>query len=247
MDRRRFIAAAASGPAVALAACTGMSGPSDQSSGGSGDGVRDDNEGDDGGDSGDSDELEGTSVTDHPAAAGLADQPRRGDLEGHVILAFEDPSCSRCATFERQTVPEIREQIVDAGAGAFVFRTYPVVYEWGKPATQALEATFSRSEAAFWALADHYCARQGEFTPDNVLDRTASFLADETDVDAGAVVDAAEAKAHDDAVQADLDAGQDANVGRTTPTVLLFRDGTYTTRASGSVSYELVANALGEG
>lgn len=235
MNRRRLLAATGTATLAAVAGCTGSLGTDD---GGS--------QGNDGGNDESGSGGDGTPVAEHPAAAGLGELPRQGDLAGHVILAFEDPSCPRCAAFERETVPKIRENIVGEGNGAYVLRTYPVVYEWGKPASQALASTFARSEDAFWALADHYFSEQDGFGTDNVLDRTVTFLDRETDLDGAAVATDAHEKAHDAAVQANLDAGEAADVGRTTPTVLLFRDGTYTTRASGSVSYRVIANALGE-
>ena len=228
MDRRQFLSAAAATGTLTLAGCLGGGGPA----------VETTPERTDGG---------GQSVDSHPAAADLAAQPRMGDLGGHVIITFEDPSCPRCAAFHSRTVPEITEQLVAPGTAALVARTYPVVYEWGGPATHALEAAFDRSSDAFWALYGHYFEEQSQFDTDNVLDRTEQFLAAETDVDATAVTEDVETDAYADAVQQDLDAGQNADVGRTTPTVLLFRDGQYVTRASGSVSYDIVATALGEG
>ncbi|MFC7046489.1 DsbA family protein [Halobacteriaceae archaeon GCM10025711] len=227
-SRRRFLAAFGAG-AASLAGCLG---------GQAGMGVEDGTTANDG----------GPSLADHPALAGVADQPRLGPDPASAtatIVAFEDPSCPRCAVFERETVPKIRTELVDTGQAAFVFRGYPVVYPWGEPATQALEATFARDAAAFWALAGHYFETQRAFDEDNVLDRTRSFLAAETDVDADAVVADAEANAYDDAVQVDLDAGEEAGAGRTTPTVFLFRDGQYQTKAAGSVSFDVVRSALG--
>ena len=187
----------------------------------------------------------GQSIDDHPAAAGLDGLPRRGDLGGHVVLAFEDPSCSRCAAFHENTVPQIQSNIVDQGAGAYVLRTYPVVYPWGEPATQALESTYARSDDGFWALLDHYFTEQPQFTTDNVLDRTEAFLNDSTDVDGTAVAEDAANEADVDAVQADLAAAEAAGLGRTTPVVLLFRDGEFATKANGSVSYDLISETLG--
>jgi protein-disulfide isomerase len=190
----------------------------------------------------------GTTLQNHPAAADLASQPTLGpdpaDAEA-VVVAFEDPSCPRCRTFEQQTVPKIRSELVDTGRGSFVFRGYPVVYPWGEPAAQALESTYARSADAFWALSEHYFDQQSAFDSENVLSKTREFLASNTDLDADAVVADAEAKAHDAAVQSDLDAGSNAGAGGTTPTVFLFRDGRYQTKAAGSVSYSVVKNALG--
>jgi protein-disulfide isomerase len=191
-------------------------------------------------------ESDAATLDTHPAAQGLDAQPTLGPADATAtIVAFEDPSCPRCRAFEQNTVPKIRSELVDTGQARFVARTYPVIYEWGRPAVDALEATFARSDEAFWQLFEHYFAEQGSFSTDNVLARTETWLADNTDLDAAAVVADAEAGAYDDAVQADLDAGEAASVGRTTPTVFLFRDGSYVTRAGGSVSFELVSSALG--
>ena len=217
MHRRRFLGLAGAGIAGGLAGCGGGGG----SSGGG-----------------------GQTVDDHPAAAGLDAQPRRGDLGGHVVLAFEDPSCPTCRNFHQQTLPDIQENIVDPGLGAYVVRTYPIIYPWGEPATQALESTYARSSDAFWSLFGHYFETQGEFTSENVLDRTATFLNDSTDLDGDAVRTDAENRAHDDAVQADIDAAEAAELPQQTPILVLFRDGEFVTTANGSVSYDLIAGAL---
>jgi len=219
MHRRRYLTLAGAGVVGGLAGCGG--------SGGSG------------GTSG------GRSIDDHPAAADLEEQPRQGDLGGNVVLAFEDPSCTQCRRFHENTVPDIEDGIVDAGEGAYVVRTYPIIYPWGKPATQALESTVARSEGAFWALFDHYFAEQDQFDEGNVLDRTEQFLSASTDLDGSVVVEDARTEAHDDAVQADIAAAEAADLPKQTPIVLLFRDGEFVTRANGSVSYDLIAEALG--
>ncbi|GCF15044.1 hypothetical protein Harman_29790 [Haloarcula mannanilytica] len=188
----------------------------------------------------------GESIDDHPAAADLEAQPRRGELGGHVVLAFEDPSCPTCRRFHQDTVPAIQQNIVDTGKGAYVVRTYPVIYPWGEPATQALESTFARDGEAFWSLFGHYFAEQSSFDSDNVLERTEAFLTEETEVDGEAVASDARERAHDDAVQADVQAAENAGLGETTPIILLFEDGEFVTKVNGSVSYDLIAEALGE-
>ncbi|WP_128478210.1 DsbA family protein [Halorussus pelagicus] len=212
-----------------------------------------------------------TALGDHPAAAGFADQTRFGPSPGEAagtVVAFEDPSCTRCAAFERDTVPKIRERLGDRVT--FVLRSYPVVYPWGEPATQAIESAFAhemealnperdvpadastaarpgfrQGSEATWALVGHYFEKQEQFDTSNVFERTRTFLADETDLNAEAVVADAEEKAHDDAVQADLAAGKEAGVGQTTPTVFLFRGDEFRTSARGSISFQVVKAALG--
>jgi protein-disulfide isomerase len=202
------------------------------------------------GDDGQNGGPSGVSIGSHDATAGIDTQPRLGPPPGEapgLIVAFEDPSCPRCGVFERETVPKIRSELVANEEATFVFRGYPVVYPWGEPASRALEATFEHDSDAHWALAAHYFANQDAFRsagPDEVLPRTRSFLAGETSVDADAVVTAVESGEADGAVQTDLDAGQAAEVSGT-PTVFLFRDGGYRTRASGSIGFSVVKNALG--
>ena len=199
-----------------------------------------------GGDSGDTNGGDGP-FGGHPAAQDLAGQPYFGPEPGEAtgtIVSFEDPSCTRCRAFERQTVPEVRENLTGPGTATFVFRGYPIIYEWGEPAARALEATLSRGESAHWALVDHYFAEQDQFGTDNVLSRTAAFLNAETGVDGDAVVEAVENGDVEGAVGTDLDAGEAAGA-TATPAVYLFRDGEFRTGASGSVSYETIESALG--
>lgn len=219
MNRRRYLTLAGTGVVGALAGCGGGGGTGTDRS--------------------------GQSIDDHPAAAGLGEQPRQGELGGNVVLAFEDPSCTQCRRFHENAVPKIESNIVDAGNGAYVVRTYPIIYPWGEPATQALESTFARSQGAFWALFDHYFAQQAQFDEGNVLDRTEQFLSDSTDLDGSVVVEDARNEAHNDAVQADVSAAENADLPQQTPIVLLFRDGQFVSRANGSVSYNLIAEALG--
>ena len=232
---RRQTLAVGGAALVSLAGCLGTVG-----GGGGGGGEGDGSDGMD-------DTTETTqSLQSHPAAQGLASQPSLGPADASAtIVAFEDPSCPRCRAFEQNTVPKIRAELVDSGQARFVARTYPVIYEWGGPAVQALEATYARSEESFWGLFEQYFAEQESFSTENVLPQTETWLSENTSLDAGAIVADAAAEAYDDAVQLDLDAGEAASVGRTTPTVFLFRDGEYVTRAGGSVSFELVSSALG--
>lgn len=215
MNRRRFLAL---GAAAGLAGCLGGGGDE--------------------------------TLASHPAARSLAAQPRLGpdpaEADG-VIVAFEDPSCPTCRRFERRVVPRIREELVEPGRGTYVFRGYPVIYDWGEPATRALEAAYARDPAAHWTLASHYFDEQDAYRaagPEAVYERTESFLAEATDLDAAAVVAAARDGESDAAVRTDLDAGRDAGAGGTTPAIYLFRDGTFRADGRGSVSYDLIESAL---
>lgn len=189
----------------------------------------------------------GGTLAGHPAASALGSQPTMGpaptDADGTVI-AFEDPSCPSCARFELGTFPTLQEELVDAGAVSFAFRGVPVVQPWGEPAVLALEATYARDDAAFWALKEYYYSSQGRLDRRNVRSATRQFLADNTDVDAAAVVADVDRATHRDAIDADLQAFRDAG-GRGTPTFFLFRGDSFVTRIVGPQPYEVFENALG--
>jgi protein-disulfide isomerase len=224
MDRRRFLAGAAATGAVALAGCTGGGGGGGSGSDGSA-------------------TPDGTPTEDHPATADLDVQPRLGDGEA-LIVAFEDPSCTLCRRFERDTYPRIVSDLVEPGEASFVYRGYPIIYPWGEPASKVLEATYDADESAFWALKNHYYAAQSEFTTGNVYAESEAFLSAETDVDAAAVVAAAEAGEYDDAVALDVSAGEELDIGQT-PQFYLFSDGVFRTEVRGAQGYDVFAAALG--
>lgn len=189
-------------------------------------------------------------LSSHPAGRAIDEQPFLGPPPGEAtgtIVAFEDPSCPTCARFERETVPQIRENLTDPGDATFVFRGIPVVYRWGQPATRALEATFAADAEAFWTLAEHYFANQSSFrggSDDEVYGATEEFLNAETALDGTAVVEAARAGEADAAVETDLSAGEDAGVPAT-PTLYLFRNNQLRTQIRGMVRYDVLAGALG--
>ncbi|MFB6188554.1 MAG: DsbA family protein [Halapricum sp.] len=186
-----------------------------------------------------------TPNIDHPAASDLAAQPTLGEFTGKVVIAFEDPSCPTCRGFYRHVYPKLQSKLIDTGKTAYVFRNYPVIYPWGKPASKALEATFQRDSAVGWDLLDFYFREQGSFDTDSVRAKTETYLNDETSVDGTAVIEAVERGEADAAVQADLDAGKAAGVGGRTPTFVLFRGDEYVTQVAGSVSYNTIATVLG--
>jgi protein-disulfide isomerase len=183
----------------------------------------------------------------HDSVQNLAGAPYLGPPPGEAqgtIVAFSDPSCPRCAAFETGTVETIQAELTSQGKATYVFRGYPIVYPWGKPAAKLLEATLAQDARAHFTLAREYFLVQDSFGMDNVYEKTRQVLSTRTDVDADAVVSAAKAGDADAAVQTDLDAGEAAGATGT-PTVFLFRDGKYQTKAVGSVSYPIVKNTLG--
>ena len=232
MNRRTFLASTGALSSVVLAGCQGGSG--------AGDGDPTD----------DTATATPTGLPDHPALAGIDDQPHLGPAPGDAtatIVAFEDPSCPSCRRFEQEVMPQIESDLTSTGTATVVVRGYPVIYPWGEPATRALEGVFAADQAAFWSLWEHYFAEQDAFRsagPDRVYARTETFLAEETDLDAAGIVERADAGAFDPAVQTDLDAGEAAGAGRTTPHIFLFKDGAYQTKVQGLVGFQLIKSAL---
>jgi protein-disulfide isomerase len=190
----------------------------------------------------------GPSFGEHPATRGVGSQPFLGPPPGEAegtIVAFEDPSCPLCKRFENTTLPAIRSNLVETGKATYVFRGYPVVAPWGETAAKALEGAYRRDPAVHWNLLDHYYTNQDDLYGDNVADRTREYLAARTDFDVEAFLGELRDGAYDDAVETDLAAGENGGAGDVTPTVVLFKDGEYRTKARGSVSYSVVEAALG--
>lgn len=241
MKRRAYLASTLSLGSLGLAGCLGgdgsdgdeMAGGTAETSGGAG-GTTEPSSG----------------LPDHAALDGLDAQPYLGPPPGEasaLIVAFEDPSCPSCRRFEQEVMPDIRSELTSTGEGTVVVRGYPVIYPWGEPATRALEATYAADEAAFWTLWDHYFEAQYEYRNDEreaVYPRTETFLAEQTDVDAAGIVEAARAGDFEAAVQTDLDAGEAAGAGSTTPHLFIFKDGEFQTKAQGLVTYNLIESTL---
>lgn len=197
--------------------------------------------------SNESDQGNDGALNSHPAANSIKSQPVLGpppsEADG-TIIAFEDPSCPSCARFELGTFPQLKAELIDTGRVAFAFRGIPVVQPWGEPAVLALESTYARHEAAFWALKAFYYESQGELGDDNVRAETRRFLDAQTDVEAAAVLEDVEKETHRDVVNTDLQASREAGV-RGTPTFFLFSEGEYVTDIVGPQSYSVFKNSLG--
>ncbi|WP_143423339.1 DsbA family protein [Halegenticoccus soli] len=184
---------------------------------------------------------------DHPAANGIADNPRLGrpleDVRG-IIVAFDDPSCPSCAKFHEGTLPTLKSRLIDPGKAAYVARAFPIVEPWGNQGVQLLKATHAHDAEAYWDLKSHYYANRQSFDTGNVFEKTEAYLRSETSVDARTVVREARRKAYDDAVNADVRAGRSAGI-RGTPSFYLFRDGEYRTKVLGNQNAAVFENALG--
>lgn len=247
MDRRRFLS---TGVALALAGCSGDGGTSADGAPSNDDGSSGDGQGASEGTPNGSTSTASDALVTHPAAADLAAQPTLGPdpkTATGVVITFEDPSCSICARFEREVVSELRTEFVERGTVSFVFRGYPVRYPWGEQGTRALEAVDDRDPDSHWSLAEHYFETQSRYSgedPATVYEKTESFLASETDLDATSTIDAARNGDVDPSVQADLDAGEAAGAGGITPTLFMFRDGEFRSKSAGYTGLSTIKGVL---
>lgn len=216
MNRRRFLGTAS---AFLLSGCIGSTGDA----------------------SGDAGDFAG-----HASTRGIDSQPRLGPEDADArVVAFEDPSCPTCRRWEAMTLPELRPHTRDGGL-AFYYRGYPVVYPWGEPACHALEATYARSEEAFWSLKNHYYGAQEMFGMGNVLGRTRDYLVEDTGLteeEAREVVTDARNEVFQDEVDLDLRTGRRAGAVAT-PTFFLFSGDSYVTKVQGPQGYAVFKNSL---
>ncbi|MFC7041667.1 hypothetical protein [Halonotius sp. GCM10025705] len=77
-----------------------------------------------------------------------------------------------------------------------------------------------------------------------MLDQTETWLGENTDLDAAAVVDAVDSEAVTSRVEATLAAGEEAGAGSVTPATFAFVDGVLQTSLNGSVSTSTVETVL---
>lgn len=213
--RRRFLGATAG---VALAGCLG----------------RGDEEADDPG------------LGGHPAAAHSEGVPRLGPDPSSaeaVVVEFGDPSCSQCATYDDRTFSALRDDYVESGRMAYLWRGRPTVAEWAASGIAALHATHEQDEQTFWWLKDRYYDEQGSIETDDAVDRAVEWLGDRDAVDGDAVGTAVAEGRYDERIDADREAAADSDV-TSVPSFVLFRDGEYVTTVVGPQPPEVFEGAL---
>ena len=183
-------------------------------------------------------------LSSHPISEGLDEQPSIGSSDADTrIVAFEDPSCHSCHSFETNVLPTMREEMIDTGDTEFFYRLFTIpVQPWGTPASKALEATYASDEDAFWELKDFYYD-EFDFSTEDVMPRTRDFLSGKN-VDADTVVDGAENGEFDDEVESDRSVGQEAGI-RGTPTFFLVNGNEVVAQVVGPQSTSVFRNALG--
>ncbi len=159
-----------------------------------------------------------TEVADELAKA-TEGQPVRGNPQAKVTIVefsdFQCPFCKRGFDTMEQVFQKYPKDV------KFIFMHYPLPFhEWAKPAAIAAVCATEQDPKVFWTLHDDFFRNQGDINKDNVLDKTAEFLAgskvDMTKWNTCAKsTDSAEYKAAAAKVEASIEAGQKLGVNGT--------------------------------
>lgn len=184
---------------------------------------------------------------EHPSAVGIEDEPTLGasdpaEAEAAIIL-FSDPSCPSCRKWHEQVWAPLKENHLDPGTVSLVYRTYPNVSVWGEKVVQAFEATYDRSVDAFWAVLEAVYADHDEFDV-GTAQEIESWVADNTDIDAGGIADEAYDGEYDSRIEQDEHAADNADM-TSIPAYTIVRDGEVFTTGVGVQSYDNVEHLLG--
>lgn len=183
---------------------------------------------------------------DHPVAEGLADEPTLGPdpwAADAALVTFSDPSCPYCREFETETFTQLRDDYVDSGELAFVYRGVSVVQPWGENAVNALEATYERDESAFWSLRKEMYHNHSRFE-EGTASAAVEFLAEETDFENPDVVKSeVYNRTHADAIREDERVMDDCDIDGV-PGFVFIRDGEVVTTNTGTISYSTAESLL---
>lgn len=141
-----------------------------------------------------------------PGAMGAADAPV-------VMVAYSDFACPFCATWARETQPELVERYVDSGDLRIEWREFPYLGELSQ--TLSVGAVAAGEQEAFWEYQEAVFERQEEIKssddPDGILDE----IVEELGLDADRFHEAMEADRSGIAVGHDFVEGQQIGVSAT--------------------------------
>lgn len=188
----------------------------------------------------------GSEIEDHPALEAADGTPQLGpqptDAEA-VVVAFDDPSCSSCATFAAETFPQLRDGPIENGRVAYLGRLLPWVEpDWSRPAINALYAVHEADQESFWELKNRYYDAQNELDEGSVREWTETEI-ETLSVDAGSVLEAMDDGRYDDRIDAAETTAEESDV-TVVPSFVLFSDGEYVTTVVGPQSYDVFEGAL---
>src|SRR5262245_61333529 len=116
------------------------------------------------------------SVTNGPLLS-LAGAQTKGNVNARVVVVeYSDFQCSYCATFARQTLPELDSRYISTGKVVAAFRHYPVESLHPHAFKAAVAAECAGRQDRFWQLHDRLFDRRGDLGFDKVVEdaRTAN-------------------------------------------------------------------------
>lgn len=183
-------------------------------------------------------------LAENPIGRYLDDRPRLGpgrDESEIVLVEVYDPSCPGCASFHEGAFQRIESEWIDEGRASAYTLARPTVDRWGELAMHALFEVHAREPALVWVLKGSYYANRDELTAETIGGVTEAAL-DGTGVDVAAVTDAIETEAHAPAIEADVEAADEAGVNGV-PTVFVFVDDTFVTTL-GSGGFDAYESAV---
>lgn len=184
-----------------------------------------------------------TAERDHPATGEDSLHPTLGSTDADAtVVAFEDPSCSTCATFATETLPELRDRDIDPGHVRYQWRGVPWTAPWSETAIRVLYALFDSGPEAFWTVKDAFYDRQDDIDTDSVVEESADLLAN-AGVDPDPILDSVEDGGFADRV-ADNESAANASEVSAVPSFVLFDDGAHVTTVVGAQPYDVFAGAL---
>lgn len=144
-----------------------------------------------------------------------------GDPNAPVrIEEYSDYQCPFCARFVNDTMGSIKDDAVANGEVVLVFYDFPLpIHPQGVPAAEAARCAGEASAEAYWAMHDALFESVRRWSIDNPTTVFIS-MAEEIGIDTDDFASCLEDDRYDDAISADISAGQQAGVTGT-PTFFL--------------------------
>lgn len=138
----------------------------------------------------------------------------RGDPDADVVLeVYEDFGCPACQTYVQSGFPDIQAQYLDDGLIRYEHRDL-ITTEFGDNAASAAREVLQRhGNPEFWEFHSALYANQSRLRDEGPA--MLGDVAEELGLDADAIQQAGEDRAHQDAVDADSDRGRSIGVDST--------------------------------
>lgn len=133
---------------------------------------------------------------------GAENVPVLGDENADVTLeVYEDMGCPACGEYAQNSFPSVRSQYVDTNQIRYEHRDLMSTTQGPLAANAAREVLERHGNDAFWEFKSEVFADQGGFR--NSPTSTIESISDELGFDTQAILDAADDRAHSDAIDAD--------------------------------------------